>query len=120
MVMNKTTSTEGPSGEQTLSEIPGRRSVVSSLPAAKAGSAQARNKPRIVEEKRPTVANAVDILRDIARMFAEKHETSTDDLLTHALSAERKAAGLQPQRLGAVGTVSRRSKHSGQLKRTHC
>lgn len=116
--MNKTTSTESPSGEKMPSKGPGRRSAVSPPPAAKAGSAQTRNKSWIAEARQPTIANAVGILRDIARMFAEKHQTTTDDLLTHALEAERKAVRRQAQRLEAAGTVPRRSKRVGQARQT--
>jgi hypothetical protein len=91
MVKNKTTSPESTPEEKALAQKPPRGSVVSPPPAAKTVSGQARIQSRIAEARQPTITNAADILRDIARVFAEKHETSADALLTNALEAERKA-----------------------------
>ena len=119
--MNKTNSARSSSEKEALSKDLVYRSAVSPLSAAKVRAAQTRNRPRTTEAGQPNIANAAEILRDIARMFAEKYETFSEDILTHALEAERKAAGLKPQRLEMTGTVpqDRRAKRPGQLKQTH-
>jgi hypothetical protein len=84
-------------------------------------SAQTRVRPSATELEPPNITNAAEILRDIARMFAEKYETIAEDILTHALNAERKDIGLKSKRLEMTGTLpqDRRAKQPGQPKQTH-
>jgi hypothetical protein len=119
--MNKTNSTRSPPEKTALSEDPTHRSAVSPLPAAKMQSAQTRVRPSVTESGPPNIINAAEILRDIARMFADKYETPAEDILTHALNAERSDIGIKSKRPEMTGTLrqDRRAKQPGQPKQTH-